>query len=534
MNIAKRNGVKSRIPKRVRRILILLIWLLLWQLLATLIHNRILFVGPAEAFAALWKQLPTSEFWRTVWHSSLRICSGYLLAFFLGVLSGIVAYKKWYVEEFLEPAVALLQSVPVASFVILALIWIGSKNLAVLISFVIVFPVIYRNTLQGMKEADVQLLEMADVFGMSAWSRFWYVYRPSLFPYLLAGSRTACGMAWKSGVAAEVIGVPDLSIGEKLYMAKIYLSTAELFAWTFVVIVVSRLLERAFLWVMGQVSVERLKAGREKDVKRTGIVDRKQRSVTGKEMAVVDRKRWSIMKKRSEAGIDGSWAAASVQVQSLSKSYGEKQVLSDLSLSLEAGQIYCLMGTSGIGKTTLLRILLGLEMPDAAADGVGLETSDVAVGNVDLTMFAAGSVEMYPESAISAVFQENRLLGYADAVENIVVAGKRRGLCYAPQEVLQDLLEPEAWQKQTELLSGGMQRRVAIARALAVRSNLILMDEPFTGLDEETRRRTIQQILKFRAGRTLLVVTHQEEDAQLLGAQVLRITSAAARKEAQD
>ena len=79
-----------------------------------------------------------------------------------------------------------------------------------------------------------------------------------------------------------------------------------------------------------------------------------------------------------------------------------------------------------------------------------------------------------------------------------------------------------------------MQRRVAIARALAVRSNLILMDEPFTGLDEETRRRTIQQILKFRAGRTLLVVTHQEEDAQLLGAQVLRITSAAARKEAQD
>ena len=141
---------------------------------------------------------------------------------------------------------------------------------------------------------------------------------------------------------------------------------------------------------------------------------------------------------------------------------------------------------------------------------------------------------MYPESAISAVFQENRLLGYADAVENIVVAGKRRGLCYAPQEVLQDLLEPEAWQKQTELLSGGMQRRVAIARALAVRSNLILMDEPFTGLDEETRRRTIQQILKFRAGRTLLVVTHQEEDAQLLGAQVLRITSAAARKEAQD
>ena len=446
MGREKQNQVKCRIPKRIRQLLILLIWLLLWQLLAELIHNRILFVGPAEAFAALFLQLPTVEFWRTVLHSSFRICSGYLLAFLLGVLFGILAYKKWYAEEFLEPAVALLQSIPVASFVILALIWIGSKNLAVLISFVIVFPVIYRNTLQGMKAADEQLLEMADVFGMSAWSRLWYVYRPALLPYLLAGSRIACGMAWKSGVAAEVIGVPELSIGEKLYMAKIYLSTAELFAWTFVVIVVSRLLERAFLWLLGQLSAKRIGDRRERTANRTKRLEG---------MAAADRKRW---------------AASSVKVRSLS-------------------------------KTTLLRILMGLETPDKGS----------------------AVPEIRPESAISAVFQENRLLGYADALDNIRIAGGRRGLCCTPQEVLQNLIEPEAWQKRTELLSGGMQRRVALARALAVRSGLILMDEPFTGLDEETKKRTIQQILQFRAGRTLLVVTHQEEDVQLLGARVLRV-----------
>ena len=159
------------------------------------------------------------------------------------------------------------------------------------------------------------------------------------------------------------------------------------------------------------------------------------------------------------------------------------------------------MGTSGIGKTTLLRILMGLETPDKGS----------------------AVPEIRPESAISAVFQENRLLGYADALDNIRIAGGRRGLCCTPQEVLQNLIEPEAWQKRTELLSGGMQRRVALARALAVRSGLILMDEPFTGLDEETKKRTIQQILQFRAGRTLLVVTHQEEDVQLLGARVLRV-----------
>ena len=466
MGREKQNQVKCRIPKRIRQLLILLIWLLLWQLLAVLIHNRILFVGPAEAFAALFWQLPTTGFWRTVLHSSFRICGGYLLAFLLGVLFGVLAYKKWYAEEFLEPAVALLQSIPVASFVILALIWIGSKNLAVLISFVIVFPVIYRNTLQGMKAADEQLLEMADVFGMSAWSRLWYVYRPALFPYLLAGSRIACGMAWKSGVAAEVIGVPEFSIGEKLYMAKIYLSTAELFAWTFVVIVVSRLLERAFLWLLGQLSVERMGDRRERAANRTERLEG---------MAAADRKRW---------------AASSVKVRSLSKAYREKEVLSDLSFSLEAGQIYCLMGTSGIGKTTLMRILMGLEVPDKGS----------------------AAPEIRPESAISAVFQENRLLGYADAIDNIRIAGGRRGLCCAPQEVLQNLIEPEAWQKRTELLSGGMQRRVALARALAVRSGLILLDEPFTGLDAENRSAALSCILRAAEEKIVLLAAHEALD----------------------
>ena len=454
-----------------------LIWIGIWQLADLFIHNNIIFAGPFDMALTLAGLLKDGDFWLSLFHSSLRICLGFLSAFCLGILLGSLGWAFPLVKEFLKPPMLMIRSVPVASFVILALIWIGSKNLAVLISFVIVFPVIYRNTLQGMKAADEQLLEMADVFGMSAWSRLWYVYRPALLPYLLAGSRIACGMAWKSGVAAEVIGVPELSIGEKLYMAKIYLSTAELFAWTFVVIVVSRLLERAFLWLLGQLSAKRMGDRRERTANRTKRLEG---------MAAADRKRW---------------AASSVKVRSLSKAYREKTVLSDLSFSLEAGQIYCLMGTSGIGKTTLLRILMGLETPDKGS----------------------AVPEIRPESAISAVFQENRLLGYADALDNIRIAGGRRGLCCTPQEVLQNLIEPEAWQKRTELLSGGMQRRVALARALAVRSGLILMDEPFTGLDEETKKRTIQQILQFRAGRTLLVVTHQEEDVQLLGARVLRV-----------
>ncbi len=243
--------------KQYRTVIIIAVWILLWQLAAMVINKRIIFVGPAEVAAALAGQAVKVEFWVTVCRSSMRICGGFLAAFVLGVLMGILADRCGLLREFLEPAVGLLQSVPVASFVILALIWIGSENLSVLISLIVVFPVIYRNTLQGMKSADEKMLEMARVFRIGPMRTFLYIYRPALMPYLISASRIAFGMAWKSGVAAEVIGVPDRSIGEKLYMAKIYLSTAELFAWTLVIIVISRVLEHLFLLVLGMFDVRR-------------------------------------------------------------------------------------------------------------------------------------------------------------------------------------------------------------------------------------------------------------------------------------
>lgn len=183
----------------------------------------------------------------------------------------------------------------------------------------------------------------------------------------------------------------------------------------------------------------------------------------------------------------------------IGKAYHGKQVLENFSMQLEDGGVYCLMGPSGVGKTTLLRILMGLETPDA------------------------GSVSGTEGKRISAVFQENRLFEFADAVKNIKLASGRAGLWSSPECVLEGLLEKEAWHQPVRELSGGMQRRVAVARALAVRSGLLLMDEPFTGLDEATKKNVIQKILDCREGRTLLVVTHQEEDAALLGAGIIRM-----------
>lgn len=221
--------------------------MLLWQLLSVAVNNPILLVGPADVLASLSGQITAADFWITIGLSSFRICTGFISAFICGILAGCLALRFPFLDELLAPVMLLAKSVPVASFVILALIWAGSKNLSVFIAFTIVLPIIYTATLSGLKSSDEKLLEMAFVFRLSFFRRVQGIYLPALIPYLMASVKTALGMSFKSGVAAEVIGVPSRSIGEQLYMAKIYLDTAGLFAWTLVIIAVTTLLEHLFL-----------------------------------------------------------------------------------------------------------------------------------------------------------------------------------------------------------------------------------------------------------------------------------------------
>lgn len=232
---------------RPRRITIIIFWIAVWQLAGMLIDNSIVFVGPADVLRSFSMLMGEPDFWKSIAGSFGKISAGFLSAFLCGVLLGSLAYRGRLLKDVLEPVVALMKSIPVASFVILALIWIGSKNLSVFISFTVVFPVIYINTIAGLESTDPQLLEMAQVFSIRLLRRIRYIYIPALLPYLVSGCKVALGMSWKSGIAAEVIGVPTNTIGENLYMAKIYLSTADLFAWTIVIIIVSSIFEKLFL-----------------------------------------------------------------------------------------------------------------------------------------------------------------------------------------------------------------------------------------------------------------------------------------------
>ena len=153
-----------------------------------------------------------------------------------------------------------IKSIPVASFIILALILFSSRNLAVPISFLIVLPVLYSNVLGGIRAADSQLMEMARVFRIPVGRSIRYVYLPQVMPYFLSACGSALGLCWKSGIAAEVIGMPEGSIGEQLQQAKVYLDTPDLFAWTLVIVLVSLAFERAFLALLrrGARALERM------------------------------------------------------------------------------------------------------------------------------------------------------------------------------------------------------------------------------------------------------------------------------------
>ena len=168
----------------------------------------------------------------------------------LAVLLAVAAGRLRVLELLLWPYVTAIKSVPVASFIIICLIWMSTRQLAVFISFLMVFPVIYSNTLQGIKSADGALLEMARVYRVPFSRRLGYIYAPQVKPFLLSGCSVALGMSWKSGVAAEVIGVVGGSIGERLYEAKVYFQMTDLLAWTVVIVVCSVGFEKLVLWLL--------------------------------------------------------------------------------------------------------------------------------------------------------------------------------------------------------------------------------------------------------------------------------------------
>lgn len=243
----------NRLQKPVRICIVVLFWMAVWQCAALFVGNQLLLPGPVQALFALWALAITPQFWQTVCMTLLRVAAGYVLGAAAGTLLGILTAASPFANDMLSPLRSIVKATPVTSFIILVLLWLTSSATPIFIAFLMVAPMFWATTHQGIVSADPLLLEMAEVFHIGRKKTLRHIYLPHVLPQYIAVSSTALGFAWKSGVAAEVIASPAFSIGRSIYESKLYLEIPALFAWTLAVILLSLLLEKLIVSMLRRV-----------------------------------------------------------------------------------------------------------------------------------------------------------------------------------------------------------------------------------------------------------------------------------------
>lgn len=243
MRISTIQSKHPKLKKAAVAVLAAAFWLGVWQLAAVLINEQIVLSPPLTVFKTLFSLAGTWEFWLTVALTALRIFAGYALGVLLGVAFAVLTKVSRVAYALFSPMMSVIKATPVASFIIMLLFFSPNGYIPTVISFLMVFPMIWANTFKGIEETDVKLLETAKVFGLSRRATLREIYLPSVEPYFVPAALTSLGFAWKAGVAAEVLASPKHSVGGMLYRAKVYLETPEMLAWTLCVIIISMLLE---------------------------------------------------------------------------------------------------------------------------------------------------------------------------------------------------------------------------------------------------------------------------------------------------
>lgn len=218
-------------------------WLVVWQIASMLVGKDLLLPGPWTVAKTLGSLVVTAVFWKTTALTLLRIFAGLAAGVVLGGVLAVLTCASRWCDHILSPAVKVVRATPVASFILLVLLWVSTGRVPGVIAALMVLPVVWGNVSKGIRSADPQLLEMAKAYRFSSGKIWRLVKLPAAAPYFAAGVETGLGLAWKAGVAAEVLCHPKLAIGTQVYIARNNLETPHLFAWTLVVILLSFLVE---------------------------------------------------------------------------------------------------------------------------------------------------------------------------------------------------------------------------------------------------------------------------------------------------
>ena len=233
----------STLQNKKRKIIIALIWLVIWQIMASLIGEEILLPSPFLVLQRFFELIVTKEFYITILSSFGKIFIGFVFSICLGLVLAYFSYQYDLFYEFINPVIVIFRSIPLASLVIFFLFWINTKNLSILVSFIMAMPIIYTNTYVGLKSIDKKLLQMASIYEVKELDKLKYIYLIKAKAFIKSSIISVSGLVLKAGIAGEVIGLPDNSIGKNLYNTKIYLDMPSLLAWTLSILILSFIFE---------------------------------------------------------------------------------------------------------------------------------------------------------------------------------------------------------------------------------------------------------------------------------------------------
>ena len=469
--------------KWIKKVCVFLFWILVWEGLALAVANAIVLASPGQVLTYLLENGTKKDLWFSIGASFVRILLGFFLAYLGGIIGGIINYKVKLLRNVTEPVLSAIKAVPVAAVTVLLLLWFSSQSLSIVLCFIIVLPNVYEQMVTGLENVDREQLALANHHGISWWKKMITIYRMSVVPYLYSSMKICVGLSFKSAVAAEIIATPVDTMGERLYFAKIHLDTPGIFAWTLIIVVLSIITEKILLHGFDTWFVKPMYVG-----------------FTKSSMCANDNKKDSVEALKSADNEMN--VVEEIILENITKSYGSNLVIQKLTCSMKAGECHVIMGASGSGKTTLLNLINGMLQPDGGT----------------ITMKLSKSLKQAEKSKVTygMVFQNEVVLESYDVIKNIeIFVG--HSLSEEEKADLEILLPPKCFNQKSSTLSGGMKRRLQIARAIFSPTSMLIMDEPFRGLDEENRRKCIDMIKKYQKNRILVLTSHDARDVEDLG-----------------
>lgn len=434
-----------------------------WQLFSWQMAQPQLIPSFPDLIRALLRLVYTPGFLVSIGTTCLRACVGLLLSLAAASITAFLLNRSEAIRFLFMPWLSLLRSVPVISFILLALIFLNPEMIPLLIAFLTMYPLLTENLLKGLMNRRDSWKMLARQFHLNAWNCLFQINYPQLKPYLFSGLASAVGFGWRAIIMGEVLSQCVDGIGKRMKEAQVFIDVPELIAWTLVAIVLSWLTDKL---------ISRLSDWQPSVRYRHSAVELQAVSLQPNDICLTD----------------------------VSYSYG----VHHMNIVLKAGKIYALSAPSGQGKTTLLQLLNGTLRP------------------------ISGEISCLPGQTAN-LFQEPTLLPQLTAKENIMLGGT----AYYDRAILEQqslrLLAAFQLEKQAEMypaaLSYGQQQRVALARALMFPTGLLLLDEPFNGLDVELRQLVARFLVEWQQEKQATVVfsSHHADEIKAMNAEVITL-----------